>query len=195
MGGFVLENFFIKKGGGPKFAYLSIWFWKMLQYFLEKQNHRGASAQIFFTLLVEKPLKNVGKPPNGWFCLRKIFYKKRRQAQICLSFDLILKNGTRFLGKTKSPRSVCSNFFTLLVEKPLKNVGKPPNGWFCLRKFFYKKRRRAQICLSFDLILKNATIFLGKTKSPRSVCANFFYPPRWKTFEKCRKTTQWVVLS
>ena len=31
----------------------------MVQDFLEKQNHRGASAQIFFTLLVEKPLKKV----------------------------------------------------------------------------------------------------------------------------------------
>ena len=29
----------------------------MPQDFLEKQNHRGSAAQIFLTILVEKPLK------------------------------------------------------------------------------------------------------------------------------------------
>ena len=59
MGGFVLEKFFIKKGGGPENAYLSIWFWKMVQDFLEKQNHRGASAQIFLPSSLKNLWQNV----------------------------------------------------------------------------------------------------------------------------------------
>ena len=58
-GEFVLEKFFIKKEGSGKNAYLSPRFQKMSEDFFRKQNHRGASAQIFFTIVVEKPLKKV----------------------------------------------------------------------------------------------------------------------------------------
>ena len=58
-GGYVLENFSIKRRLAQKrLSSLSI-FKKMLQDFLKKQNHRGSARQIFFTLVVEKPLKKV----------------------------------------------------------------------------------------------------------------------------------------
>ena len=56
-GGFVLEKFFIKKKVGPKTPILNVDFQKMQEDFFRKQNHRGSARQIFFTLVVEKPLK------------------------------------------------------------------------------------------------------------------------------------------
>ena len=56
-GGFVLENFLIKKKVGPKTPIFFIDFQKMPQDFLKKQNYRGSAAQIFLTIVVEKPLK------------------------------------------------------------------------------------------------------------------------------------------
>ena len=55
MGGYVLENFLIKKEGGPKTPIFVIDFQKIPEEFSEKQNHRGSAAQIFFSLVVEKP--------------------------------------------------------------------------------------------------------------------------------------------
>ena len=44
---------------GPKTPIFFIDFQKMPQDFLKKQNLRGSAAQIFFSLVVEKTLKNV----------------------------------------------------------------------------------------------------------------------------------------
>jgi len=55
MGGYVLENFLIKKKFGQKTLIFLIDFQKMPEEFSEKQNHRGSAAQIFFSLVVEKP--------------------------------------------------------------------------------------------------------------------------------------------
>ena len=59
MGGYVLEKFLIKKKVARKTPIFFIDFRKMTEDLLKKQNHRGSAAQIFFTPLVEKPLKNV----------------------------------------------------------------------------------------------------------------------------------------
>ena len=54
-GGFVLENFLIKKKVGPKTPIFFIDFPKIPEDFLKKQNHRGRARQIFLALVVEKP--------------------------------------------------------------------------------------------------------------------------------------------
>jgi len=56
-GGYVLENFSIKRRLAQKRLSSASIFKKMQQDFLKKQNHRGSARQIFFTLVVEKPLK------------------------------------------------------------------------------------------------------------------------------------------
>jgi len=58
LGGFVLENFFIKKKVGAENAYLLHPFSKMPQDFLKKQNYRGSAAQIFFASW-SKNFKNI----------------------------------------------------------------------------------------------------------------------------------------
>ena len=57
MGGFVLENFLIKKK--PKTPIFFIDFEKMTEDFLKKQNHRGSAAQIFFGPRGCKTFENV----------------------------------------------------------------------------------------------------------------------------------------
>ena len=53
-----------------------------------------------------------------------------------------------------------------------------PMGGFVLEKFLIKKcGPHENAYLSIELF-KNDRRFLPKTKSPRSVCSNFFYPPR-----------------
>ena len=56
VGGFVLENFLTKKKKvAPKTPIFFIDFQKIPEDFLKKQNYRGSAAQIFFSLVVEKP--------------------------------------------------------------------------------------------------------------------------------------------
>ena len=59
MGGFVLENFLIKKEGRPENAYRSIDFSKNARRFLPKTKSPRKRSANFLTLVVEKPLTKV----------------------------------------------------------------------------------------------------------------------------------------
>ena len=87
-GGYVLENFSIKRRLAQKrLSSVSI-FKKMQQDFLKKQNHRGSARQIFFCLLVEKTLKKVATYTHAYnpFTAKTAHFRQRCQGKSCMWF-------------------------------------------------------------------------------------------------------------
>ena len=58
----------------------------------------------------------------GGFVLEKFLIKKEGRPENAYRSIDFSKNARRFLPKTKSPRKRSANFFTLVVEKPLKKL-------------------------------------------------------------------------
>ena len=88
-GGYVLEKFLIKNKVGAKTPIFRLNFQKMRQDFLKKQNHRGSYRQIFFTLVVEKPLKNLATytPTYVPFTAKIGHFRQSCEGNSCIRFS------------------------------------------------------------------------------------------------------------
>ena len=67
-------------------------------------------------------------------------------------------------------------FLTLTLE--YLRLKTTPRGGYVLEKFLIKNIARPENAYLSIEFSKNATRFLEKTKSPRELSANFFYPGR-----------------
>ena len=88
MGGFVLEKFFIRKRGGPENAYLSISIEKNATRFFGKIKSPRKRSAIFFTLVVEKPLKKVPiyTPAYVPFKVKTGHFRQSYKGKPCMRF-------------------------------------------------------------------------------------------------------------
>ena len=136
--------------------------------------------------MVEKPLKNVctHTPTYLPFRAKTGHFRQSCKGKPCL------KMAWRILRMNVVMTGAVDKFLKGFQERLQPNKGlKPPIGWFCLRKFFDKKRRLGRKRLSSSSIFRKMPEDFLKKQNHRGSAAQIFFGPRGcKTFEKCTYT-------
>ena len=151
--------------------------------FFRKQNHRGSARQFFFNLTVEKPLKNVSR----YTPLYLPFTAKRGQLGQSCKGKSCMKISWRLFEMNIMMIGAVDEFLKCFWPRLWHNKGlKPPNGWFCLRKFLDRKRRLARKRLSLTLIFKKCQNIFSENKITAGALGKIFLPWSLKNlWKKC----------
>ena len=122
---------------GPKTPIFRLNFQKMRQDFLKKQNHRGSYRQIFFTLVVEKPLKNLATytPTYVPFAAKRGDFRQSCQDKSCMWFVWSYFEMNRVI--LEAVEEFFERFLTLTLE--YLRLKTTPRGGYVLEKFLIKK--------------------------------------------------------
>ena len=150
--------------------------------FSRKQNHRGSARQIFFNLVVEKPLKNESMytPVYVPFTAKIGHFRQSCKGKSCMRISWrLFEMNIMMIGAV-------NEFLKFFWPRLWHNKGlKPPNGWFCLRKFLDRKRRLARKRLSSSSIFKKCHKISWKNKITAEALPKFFLPSWLKNLWKC----------
>ena len=149
----------------------------MTEDFFRKQNHRGASAQIFFTIVVEKPLTKCVHlhaciPP---FTAKRGHFRQSCKGRSCMRFSwhVFEMNVVIFVA--------VDEFFERFLTSTLSYLGVKltPRGEFVLENFFIKRKVRAKTPI-FSLVFKKCQKISSENKITAERLRKFFLPSSLK---------------